>query len=118
AAPLMLGALATLVAAWALVSLTTVPPLDRPLAAEELDGWQIVLAFAGVVLYTAAAVGYFILYRRRGTLFALAVAFAFALLAESMVVIAWARNWQISWWEWHVLMLAAFVVIAAIARRE
>ena len=33
-------------------------------------------------------------------------------------MIAWARNWQISWWEWHVLMLAAFVVIAAIARRE
>ena len=50
--------------------------------------------------------------------FALAVAFAFGLLAEAMVVIVWARNWQISWWEWHVLMLAAFIVIAAIARSE
>ena len=118
AAPVLLGALATLVAVWAFVSLTTLPPLDRPLAAEELDGWQIVLAVAGVALYAGAAAGYFVLYRRRGARFALAVAFAFGLLAQAMVVIAWARNWQISWWEWHALMLAAFVVIAAIARRE
>ena len=34
----------------------------------------------------------------------------FALLAEAMVVIAWAANWQLSWWEWHVLMLGAFVI--------
>ena len=118
AAPVLVGALATLVAAWAVVSLTGVPPLDQPLAAEQLDGWQIVLAFAGVALYGAAAGGYLVLYRRRGAPFALAVAFAFGLLAEAMVVIAWARNWQISWWEWHALMLAAFVVIAVIARRE
>ena len=81
AAPVLLGALATLVAAWAVVSLTGVPPLDRPLAAEQLDGWQIVLAFAGVALYGAAAGGYLVLYRRRGAPFALAVAFAFGLLA-------------------------------------
>ena len=35
-----------------------------------------------------------------------------------MVVIAWARNWHVSWWEWHVLMLLAFVAIALAARRE
>ena len=28
------------------------------------------------------------------------------------------RNWQLSWWEWHVLMLAAFVLIALGAREE
>ena len=94
------------------------PPLDHPLAAEQLDGWQIALAVAGVALYTAAAIGYLLLYHRRRDQFALAVAFAFGLLAQAMVVIAWARNWRISWWEWHVLMLAAFVLIAAIARRE
>ena len=33
-------------------------------------------------------------------------------------MIAWARNWHVSWWEWHVLMLVAFVVIALAARRE
>ena len=80
---MLLGALAALVAAWAVVSLATLPPLDRPLAAEELDGWQIGLAVGGVTLYAAAAVGYLALYRRRGARFALAVAFAFGLLARS-----------------------------------
>jgi class 3 adenylate cyclase len=50
--------------------------------------------------------------------FAFAVTFAFALLAEAMIVIAWARNWHVSWWEWHGLMLLAFVVILLAARRE
>jgi class 3 adenylate cyclase len=35
-----------------------------------------------------------------------------------MIVIAWARNWQISWWEWHFLMLGAFLVIGLAARAE
>ena len=51
AAPVLSGALAALIAAWAVVSLAALPPLDRPLAAEQLDGWQIGLAVAGVALY-------------------------------------------------------------------
>ena len=65
-----------------------------------------------------AALGYLRLYRRRRARFVLAVALAFALLAEAMVAIAWARNWRVSWWEWHVLMLASFLVIAQTARSE
>jgi class 3 adenylate cyclase len=105
-------------ALWAVLSLAELPPLDDPLAAEELDGWQLVLAAIGVGLYGIAAIGYLRLYRRRPTRFVFAFALAFVLLAEAMVVIAWARNWQLSWWEWHVLMLGAFVVIAAAARAE
>ena len=41
-----------------------------------------------------------------------------SLLAEAMLVIAWARNWRLSWWEWHVLMLSSFIVIATAARTE
>ena len=63
--PSCLGALAALIAAWAVVSLAALAPLDRPLAAEQLDGWQIGLAVAGVALYAAAAGGYLALYRRR-----------------------------------------------------
>ena len=48
----------------------------------------------------------------------LAFAFAFILLAEAMVVIAWAPNWQVSWWEWHILMLTSFLLIAFLARAE
>jgi class 3 adenylate cyclase len=117
-APLVLVCLGVIVAAWAALSLAELPPFDDPLAAEQLDGWQLVLAFVGVALYGIAAFGFLRLYRRRRERFVLAFALAFVLLAEAMVVIAWARNWQISWWEWHILMLASFVLIAFVARTE
>ena len=118
AAPALLVALGAIVVAWAIVSLAELPPLDGPLAAEELDGWQLLLAAVGVALYGIAAFGFLRLHRRRQERFVLAFALAFVLLAEAMVVIAWARNWQVSWWEWHILMLASFLLIAFIARAE
>jgi class 3 adenylate cyclase len=117
-AGVLLGGLVALMAAWAVVSLAELPPLDDPLAAEQLDGWQLVLAAIGVGLYGLAALGFVLLYRRRPARFVFAFVVAFALLAEAMVVIAWARNWQLSWWEWHVLMLGAFLVIGHAARTE
>ena len=117
-ARLLLVALFTVMAGWAFVSLAERPPLDNALGAEQLDGWQLVLAAIGVALYALAALGFGRLYRRRGTRFVVAFMLAFALLAEAMVVIAWARNWQLSWWEWHVLMLGAFLVIGLAARAE
>ena len=117
-APGMLVGLGLLVAAWAAVSLAELPPLDDPLAEEELDGWQLVLAAAGVALFGIAAFGFLRLYRRRQERFVLAMALAFVLLAEAMVVIAWAVNWQLSWWEWHILMLGSFLLIAFVARAE
>ena len=35
-----------------------------------------------------------------------------------MVAVALGRNWQASWWEWHLLMLLAFAVIAVMAHQE
>ena len=117
-ARLQIAALSALLAGWAAVSLAELEPLARRLTGEELNGWQISLAGVGVVSYGVAAAGYFRLYRRRREPFLLGVALAFALLAEAMLVIAWARSWHVSWWEWHVLMLVAFGVIAASARSE
>ena len=118
AAPALVGIVVASVLVWAAVSLFEIPPLDDPLAAEQLDGWQILLASLGIVLFGIAAFGFLRIHRRRQERFVLAVALAFALLAEAMVVIAWARNWQYSWWEWHLLMLASFVLIAIVARTE
>jgi adenylate cyclase len=114
----LIVALSVVMAGWAAVSLAELEPLAGPLAGEQLDGWQISLAAVGVVLYAAAAIGYFRLYRRRRAQFLLGVALAFALLAEAMLVIAWARSWRVSWWEWHLLMLTAFTAIAVSARGE
>jgi adenylate cyclase len=118
AAPVVIGVLAALVAGWAVVSLAELPPLDDPLLAEQLDGWQLVLAALGCALYGIAAFGFLRLHRHRQERFVLAFAVAFLLLAEAMVVIAWARNWQVSWWEWHILMLTSFLLIAFLARAE
>jgi class 3 adenylate cyclase len=117
-APILVGALVAVVGVWAVVSLAELPPLDDPLAAEQLDGWQLVLAALGVGLFGVAAFGFLRLYRRRPERFVLALALAFVLLAEAMVVIAWAVNWQLSWWEWHILMLSSFLLIAFVARTE
>src|SRR5688572_5979753 len=86
-ANLLLAALMALLALWGFVSLAELPPLDEPLATEELDGSQLALAAAGVALFGLAAAGYFRLYRRRGAAFVFAVTVALALLAEAMVVI-------------------------------
>jgi class 3 adenylate cyclase len=114
----LLAALVALFVLWGAFSLAELPPLDGPLGAEALDGWQVALALAGSVLYAAAALGYLRLYRRRRVRFVLVVTLAFVLLAEAMVTIVWARNWQLSWWEWHLLMLLAFLAIALAARLE
>ena len=111
-------ALGAVMAAWAAFSLAEIGPLSHLLVGEQLDGWQISLAVVGVVLYATAAFGYFRLYRSRRSGFLLVVALAFGLLAEAMLVIAWARNWHVSWWEWHLLMVGAFLAIAASARAE
>jgi adenylate cyclase len=116
--PGLLAVVAALTGTWAVVSLAKLPPLDGPLATERLDGWQLILAALGVALYGIAAFGFLRLHRRRQERFVLAFALAFVLLAEAMVVIAWARNWQVSWWEWHILMFTSFLLIAFLARAE
>ena len=117
-ARLMLGALVAVMAIWATFSLARLPPLDAEIAQEELNGWQTWLGAGGVLLYAIGAAGYARLYRRRGSRFLFAVTSGFALLAAAMIVIAFAENWRISWWEWHLLMLSAFLLIAAAARSE
>jgi len=117
-APVTLAGLAFVLALWGVVSLASLPPLDAPLASEELNGWQLALAGVGIGFYSLAAFGYLRLYRRRHARFVIAVTVAFALLAEAMIVIAWARNWHASWWEWHLLMLGSFLLIAETARAE
>ena len=46
------------------------------------------------------------------------MAAALVLLAEALVAMVVSRNWHFSWWEWHLLMLAAFATIALAAQHE
>jgi len=105
-------------AAWAAVSLAQLSPLDEPLGDDRADTILVTLAVGGVALYGYAAWRYLVLHRRRPARVLLALAAAFTLLAEAMVVVAFSRNWHASWWEWHALMAIAFGVVAWTARAE
>jgi len=117
-ANVLLGGLFAVMALWALLSLAEIPPLAEPLSPERVDLFQTSVGGAGVILYAAAAWSYLKLYRERRARLLLALTLAFALLAETMVVLAFALNWRVSWWEWHVLMFAAFLLMSLAARAE
>lgn len=99
---------------WAVVSLAGMPPLDGPV--EDVERLPALLAVPAVLLYAGSAVRYAQLWWRRRSLMLVAMLSAFVLLAEAMVAIAFARNWHLTWWEWHLLMLAAFALVALGAR--
>jgi adenylate cyclase len=107
-------ALLGLMVVWGVWSLASLPPLNRP--PQFAEGLPLWLAVPGVLLYAASAVRYVQLWRRHPSLLLLAVPSAFILLAESMIAITFGRNWHLSWWEWHVLMLVAFGLVALSAR--
>jgi len=107
-------ALIGLMVVWAVWSLASLPPLNRP--PQLAEGFPLLLAVPAVPLYGGSAVRYVQLWRRRPSLMLLAVSSAFILLAESMIAMAFAPNWRLSWWEWHVLMLAAFALVALSAQ--
>jgi class 3 adenylate cyclase len=117
ARPLRAGLVAVMLA-WAALSLASVPPLDDPTPVERATGGLVVAAVAALLLYAFAGWRYLVMGARAGSPILLAVAGACVLLAEAMGAVAFARNWHITWWEWHLLMLAAFGAIAYSARRE
>jgi adenylate cyclase len=112
------GALLALMAAWAAVSLATLPPLDDPIPPEDTRGPFLGLFAAGSVLYLLAAWGYLRLRRRRSTALVLAVVVGWLLLSEAMLAVALARSWHATWWEWHLLLLVAFGLVARAAWKE
>jgi class 3 adenylate cyclase len=105
-------ALVLLMAVWAVLSLLRLPPFQRGMGPERTSGPMLAASVLATVLYLAAAMTYVGLWRRRGGLLPAAMAAAFVMLAEAMVAITVAPNWHYSWWEWHVLLLAAFVLVA------
>jgi adenylate cyclase len=111
-------ALLVFMAAWAAASLAELGPLSDATPPESGSAPLTALAAAGLVLYAYAALRYAALYRRRRAAIVVALVTAFVLLAEAMIAVAFARNWHASWWEWHVLMLAAFGLIALAARAQ
>jgi adenylate cyclase len=110
--------LLVLLALWAFVSLALFPEVDDSVVPKRLSLPILALSTVGVALYVFAVARYAALYRDARSRLVLGFAVAFVLLAEAMVAVASGRNWQASWWEWHLLMLLGFAVVAAMAHLE
>jgi class 3 adenylate cyclase len=112
------GALLASMLAWGIATVAGLAPLDRVTEIERASGAITALAIAGAVLFAVAAVAYLRLARERSSLLPVCVGTGFLLLAEAILATALARNWHASWWEWHLLILTAFALVAWAARRE
>ncbi|MBV9452751.1 MAG: hypothetical protein JOZ19_01315 [Rubrobacter sp.] len=112
------GFVLAVIATWAAYSLSGLSPLDQPLPAEVATPPLVVLAGLGVVLYVVAAARYYRVWRQRRRPLPASVITAFVLLTEALITIVFAYNWHATWWEWHLLMLAAFGIVAYTAHRQ
>lgn len=109
---LLRGALGIVLIAWLVITLLDLPPLDRALTPNEARGPLAALMWSGSALYLFAAVRYWQLYRRRPSVMLISLITAFVLLAEATVSGTYGRNWELSWWEWHVLLIAGYGFVA------
>jgi len=114
----LLAGLIALMVTWAVFSIARIPPLDGPPPPREGGGILDLLSVIAVGLYAFAALRLIVFFRYRGGTILLAMAAALVLLAEALIAILVSRNWHVSWWEWHLLLLAAFLTIALAARNE
>jgi len=114
----LLAGLSALMVVWGILSIAGLPPLNGALPPSEAVGPLTAIAVASVALDAFAAWRTLDFYRQRGGVVVLAIGVALVLLGEAMVAIVVSRNWHLSWWEWHVLMLLAFLAIAGGARSE
>lgn len=101
-----------LLGVWSVLVLFDLPPMNRPPLERDVVGPFVWVAAASVVLYAVAAIRYYLMYRRRPSAVLLSVITAFALLAEAMVTVILADKWHLSWWHWHLLLVAAYGFVA------
>jgi class 3 adenylate cyclase len=78
------------------------------------------LAAVGAAVYAVSAARYWFVYRGDMALLPASVIACCVLLSEAMIGVAATgeRNWHASWWEWHALIVIAFLVIFFAAQRE
>ena len=114
------GAVLISMATWLLWTLADLPPLRGPESEAATGAVVAAMAIVGTILYAVSAARYWRLFRHGPTLLSTAVIACFVLLAEAMIGVAVTgeRKWHASWWEWHGLIILAYVIIGFAARRE
>jgi adenylate cyclase len=114
------GAVLIVMGVWFAWTLANLPPLSGPNSEAATGAVLAALATVGTILYAISAVRYWHLFRHSPTLLSASVIACFLLLAEAMIGVAVTgeRKWHASWWEWHGLIVLAYLIIGFAARRE
>lgn len=108
------------VALWAIWTIWKLPGLTQPTSEGAAGSTLAVLAAVATALYAVSMARYLLVYRGRMRLLPASVVACFVLLGEAMIGVAVTgeRSWHASWWEWHGLIVLAFLLILFAARRE
>jgi class 3 adenylate cyclase len=107
------------IAIWSLWALAKLPPLSGN--SVEGGGTLLrVLAALGALVYGVSAIRYLVVYRRKMTLLPASIIALLTLLGEALFgsALVGERTWHASWWEWHTLIVSAFLVVLFAARNQ
>jgi adenylate cyclase len=107
-------------AGWFVWTVANLPPLDGAKSEAARGSLLAALAIVGTIVYAASAARYWAIFRGRPNLLPAAVIACFVLLSEALIGVAVTgeRKWHASWWEWHFLIVTAYLVIGFAAQRE
>jgi len=107
-------------ASWFVWTVLNLPPLDGPNSEAARGSLLAVFAIVGTVVYAVSAARYWTLFRQRPNLLPAAVIACFVLLSEALIGVAVTgeRKWHASWWEWHFLIVTAYLIIGFAAQRQ
>jgi adenylate cyclase len=116
---LRIGVLVSM-AVWFAWTVAELPPLSGASGEAATDRLIVVLAVAGTVIYAVSAARYWVIFRHRRNLLTAAIIACFLLLSEALIGVAVTgeRKWHASWWEWHGLIVSAYVIVGFAAQRE
>jgi class 3 adenylate cyclase len=114
------GAVPLAMVGWFVWTLAGLPPLSHPTSEAARGSLLTVMAVLGTIVYGISAARYWGIFRHDRKLLPAAVIACFLLLSEAMIGVAVTgeRKWHASWWEWHGLIVTAFLIIGFAARRE
>ena len=105
---------------WLVWTVADLPPLGGPDSEAARGSLLTVFAIVGTLVYAISAARYWAIFRARPNLLPAAVIACFVLLSEALIGVALTgeRKWHASWWEWHGLIVTAYLIIGFAARRE
>ncbi len=98
-------------AVWFVWTVATLPPLRNAESEAARGSLLTVMAIVGTVIYAASALRYWTLFRSSRKLLPAAVIACFLLMSEALIGVAFTgeRRWHASWWEWHGLIVIAYL---------